>query len=185
MEYKYKRRGTETGIYIACTDRSMLETINSMLGRKGLIGVSDAEGKFHYIVDGRKSSKRAASRIIEIVTANASMIEDEMPDKQLTNILKSVLIFYDFDMTLIGTSAIFEIVRRMVIYRDLYFCAMRELYGFAGEILGLSYYQVERDIRYAVKRSSFYKEGIKTTMVLRRIADDVTIQLKEIKRQPV
>lgn len=185
MEYEYKRRGNETGIYIACDDRTLLETINAMLGRKGMIGVSDAEGKFHYVVDGRRSSRKAASRIIEIVTASASLIEDEIPDIQVTSLLKNTMVFYDFDMTLIGTSAIFEIVRRMIIYRDMYFSSMRELYSFAGELLGLTYYQVERDIRYAVKRSNFDRAGVKTTMVLRMLADEVTLQLKEIKRQPV
>ena len=80
MYYKHKRRGNETGVYVACTDRSLLDTINSMLSHKGIIGISDAEGKFHYIVDGRSHSEKAMSRINEIVSTSAAVIESEVPD---------------------------------------------------------------------------------------------------------
>ena len=185
MELKDRRRGAETGIYIACNDRALLDTINTMMGRRGIVGISDAEGKFHYIVDGRKNSKKAISKIDDIVSHSATVIEDEVPDIMITSVLKTILVFYDFELTLTGTCAIFEIVRRMVIYRDLYFSAVRQLYAVAGDILGLSYGQIERDIRYSIKKSSFDKTGIRTAMILRLLADDVMEKLKEIKRQPV
>ena len=77
MELKDRRRGAETGIYIACNDRALLDTINSMMGRRGIVGISDAEGKFHYIVDGRKNSKKAISKIDDIVSHSATVIEGE------------------------------------------------------------------------------------------------------------
>ena len=119
------------------------------------------------------------------MTGSAKIIEDEVPDVLVTSVLKTVLVFYDFDLTLIGTSAIFEIVRRMVIYRDFYFSAVRELYAAVGDILGLSYEQIERDIRYSIKKSSFDQTGIRTTMILRLLSDEVINKMKEIKRQPV
>ncbi len=185
MDYQDKRRGAETGIFIACNDRALLDTINSMMGRRGVVGIADAEGKFHYIVDGRKNTKAAISKISDIVSGSAKIIEDEVPDVLVTSVLKTVLVFYDFDLTLIGTSAIFEIVRRMVIYRDFYFSAVRELYAVVGDILGLSYDQIERDIRYSIKKSSFDQTGIRTTMILRLLSDEVINKMKEIKRQPV
>ena len=184
-EFQDRRRGAETGIYIACSDRALLDTINSMLNRKGIIGISDAEGKYHYLVDGRHSARKVISRINDLVVGNATVIADAVPDDVINSVLKSILVYYDFDMSLIGTSAIFEIVRRMVVYRDMYFMAIRELYAISGELLGLSYYQTERDIRYALKKSSFNESGIKTTRILRMLADDVNDRIKALKRQPV
>ena len=185
MYYKHRRRGNETGVYVACTDRSLLDTINSMLSHKGIIGISDAEGKFRYIVDGRSHSEKAMSRINEIVSTSAAVIESEVPDSLLESVLKAVLIFYDFELSLLGTCAIFEIVKRMVVYRDLYFCSMRELYTFAGDVLELSYDQIERDIRYCLRKSSFFGMGLRTTMILRILADDVTDRLKETKKATI
>ncbi len=184
-EHHYKRRGSETGIYIACSDRALLDTINSMLSRKGIIGISDAEGKYHYIVDGRHSARKVISRINDIVMGNATAIASEVPDDVINSVLKSILVYYDFDISLIGTSAIFEMVRRMVVYRDLYFMPIRQLYAVAGELLGLSYYQTERDVRYSIRKSSFANTGIKTTRILRMLADDVNDRIKATKRQSV
>ncbi len=183
--YQDTRRHAETGIYIACSDKALLDTINSMLGRKGIIGISDAEGKYHYIVDGRKNTKKVISRINEIVGEESFSHLENMSDSVVVSVLKTILIYYEFDLTLIGTSAIFEIVRMMVTYRDFYFCAIRELYAVAGDLLSLSYGQTERDIRYAIRKSSFDQTGMKTTMILRILADDVNDKLKELKRQPL
>ncbi|MBP3265870.1 MAG: hypothetical protein J6L84_02855 [Clostridiales bacterium] len=184
-DYQNNRRGSETGIYIVCSDKGLLDKINNMLRFKGIIGVADAEGKFHYFVDGRKRMSRAITKVEEIVTKNAANIELDAPESMVVSALRAVLIFYDFDMSLIGTTAMYEIIRRMVIYRDVYYHGVRELYGIAADRLKLSYEQTERDIRYTVKKSSLNNEGMKTTELLRFLADEVIYRLEEMKRQPV
>ena len=147
--------------------------------------MADGEGNFHYFVDGRKRPGKAISDINEIVVRNAASIENNVPEYIITSVLNDALVFYDFDMTLIGTNAIYEIVRRMVIYRDVYYHGVRQLYGIACDTLKLSYVQAERDIRYAIRKSGFDNSGLKTTKILRILADDVTDRLAEMKRQSV
>ena len=177
------RAGAETGIYVICNDKALLDKINLMLRCRGVIGVTDAEGKQYYFVDARGNNGRAIAVVSDLVTRNAASIECEWPDTLVTTTLKTMMLSYDFDVTLMGSRAIMEIVRRMVIYRDVYFYGMRELYAIGGGLLRLSYEQTERDIRYAIRKSSFECTGMKTTAVLRIIADEVTSKLEEIKRQ--
>lgn len=184
-QYQSYRHGSETGIYIICNDRSLLDKINDMLRFKGVIGVADAEGKFHYFVDGRKTFAKLASEVDDIVTRNAANLECEAPESMVVDSVRAVLIFYDFDMSLIGTTAMFEILRRMVIYRDVYYHGVRQLYSIAADRLKLSYEQTERDIRYAVKKSSLDNSGMKTTEMFRLLADEVNYRLEDLKRQPV
>ena len=180
-----KSRDKETGIYVVCSDKALLERINTMLSCRGIIGIADGEGHFHYFVDGRKRPGKAVSDINEIVVRHAAKIESEVPECFITSVINEALVFYDFDMTLMGTNAIFEIIRRMVIYREVYYHGMRQLYGIACDVLKLTYEQAERDIRYAIRRSGFETSGLKTTKILHILADDVTDRLAELKRQPV
>ncbi|MBR1798222.1 MAG: hypothetical protein IJ757_09490 [Clostridiales bacterium] len=181
------RRGAETGIYVVCNDNDLLKRINRMLRGRGVIGVSDAEGKFHYLVDGRGNLGNALTQVIGLMEGSADHLATEVPNNLVGSILRSVLIAYDFDMKLIGTGAIFEIVRRMVIYSDDYFRGVKDLYSIAGNTLHMSYAQIERDVRYAVKRSSLGRQGVKTSVILRTLADEVFDRLERIehiKRQP-
>ncbi|MBP5180919.1 MAG: hypothetical protein J6127_06505 [Clostridiales bacterium] len=182
MYYKSNRTGTETGIYVVCSDKALLETINTMLSRKGVIGISDAEGKYHYFVDGRKNKVKALSKVNDIVADSFYELEEDVPDSLIISALKTILVDYDFDLSLIGTSAIFEIVRKMVRYREVYYHGVKELLRIAGENLCLSYAQTKRDIRYAVRKSSFEGTGIKTTTIFRFLADEARVRVREMKK---
>ena len=184
-EYQNNRRGSETGIYIVCSDKGLLDKINTMLKFKGVIGVADAEGKYHYFVDGRKTFAKVVTEVDEIVSNNAENIELDAPESLVVSAVRAVLIYYDFDMSLIGTTAIYEILSRMVFYRDVYYHGVRQLYAIAADRLKLSYEQTERDIRYSVRKSSLNNEGMKTTEMLRMLADEVNYRLEDMKRQPV
>ena len=57
----------EFGFYIACDDRSILKCINSMLLDNGMVGLSDTEGKVHYLIDGRRGGNYVLGRVKEKV----------------------------------------------------------------------------------------------------------------------
>ncbi|MCQ2515627.1 MAG: hypothetical protein MJ094_02030 [Saccharofermentans sp.] len=173
-----------TGIYVVCSDDFLLNKINGMLRVKGVIGISDAEGKFHYFIDGRKNLGRTVARIDQIVSDSTALIRAEIESgNAVAEIVKALLVYYDFDLTLIGTIAIQEIIYRMVIDKAVYFYSMRELNSIAQDILRLTYEQVERDIRYAVRKSSFDGMGIKTVIILRSLADEVFERIDKLQMQ--
>ena len=185
MEYHELYKNSEAGIYVVCSDKGLLDRINRMLKRNGVIGIADAEGKFHYFVDGRQNTGRTVTEVSDIVIRNAASIEEELPSDIVSSVLRTVLVFYDFDISLIGTTAIFLMVRKMVMFSDLYYQSTCKLYSMASEALKLSCDQIERDVRYSIKKSSFNKTGIKTSMILRMLSDEVSDRVAQIKRQPV
>ena len=60
--YKHKDPN-EYGFYIACDDRAILNCVNSMLLNSGMVGISSADGKMHYLVDGRRGRDFAANQV--------------------------------------------------------------------------------------------------------------------------
>jgi len=43
----------EVGFYVVCSDRMILDKINSMMKNRGFVGISDTAGRLHYMVDAR------------------------------------------------------------------------------------------------------------------------------------
>lgn len=169
-----------TGIYVVCSDDFLLSKINGMLRAKGVIGIADAEGKFHYFVDGRKNYGRTVARVDQILTDSTATIRAEIEKSNVAlSTVKATLCFYDFDLTLIGTLAIQEIIYRMVTDKAVYSYNITELMGIAQDALGLTYNQVERDIRYSIRKSGFDGMGVKTRIILKNLADEVFERMKK------
>lgn len=173
-----------TGIYVVCDDDFLLRKINGMLRAKGVIGIADAEGKFHYFIDGRKNLGRTIARIDQIVSDSTALIKAEIESSNaVAEVIKTLLIFYDFDLTLIGSIAIQEILYRMVTDKAVYFYCVRDLIGIAETSLHLTFDQVERDIRYSIRKSGFDGLKIKTAVILRQLADEVFERIDKIQKQ--
>ena len=137
---------------VVCSDLSLLENINSLLKQKGVITVEDEYGTLHYIVDGRDNRQSVAGRVTAINPAETARNEKE--EAYLELCIKTVLREYGFDMSLIGTVIIYN-----SLFMSLKRCiplptTMKGLYCETGKEYGLSYEQSERDVRYAITRSS-------------------------------
>ncbi len=151
MENREFKRG-QVEMSVVCSDLSLLESINSLLRQKGVIVVEDESGGLHYIVDGRHERYKVPGRVTAINPRKTS--EKEREKAYLELCIKSVLREYGFDMALVGT----------VIISRAFFAAfssnlpipttMKSLYCETGEEFGLSYEQSERDVRYAIAKSS-------------------------------
>ena len=137
---------------VVCSDLSLLENINSLLKQKGVITVEDEYGNFHYIVDGRNNRKAVASKVISIDPTDKR--KNTKADAYIDLCIRTVLREYGFDMSLIGT---------VLIYDSLYLSfkrsiplptTMKGLYCEMGKEYGLNYEQSERDVRYAITKSS-------------------------------
>ncbi|MCR4768325.1 MAG: hypothetical protein K5875_10240 [Saccharofermentans sp.] len=153
MENRILRKHT-VEMSVVCSDLSLLENINSLLRQKGVISVEDDYGILHYIVDGRNNRKEVAGKVTSIRPPVESDPKQEKEDAYLDLCIRTVLREYGFDMSLIGS---------MLVYRALYDSyksgiplapTMKSMYYETGRDFGLSYQQSERDVRYAITRSS-------------------------------
>ena len=139
---------------VVCSDMSLLDNINSLLKENGVISVEDEYGVLHYIVDGREDRREAAGKVTAI-SSNEGYSDEKA--KEITFIkacVKTVLREYGFDMSLIGTDIIFNAVFNSFRRGIPLLPSMKSIYSeYAGEY-GLTYEQAERDVRYAITRSS-------------------------------
>ena len=153
MENRVAKRGT-VEMSVVCSDLSLLDNINTLLMQKGVITVEDEYGVLHYIVDGRSNRREVAGKITSISSQGNDSEEQAKEEAYLELCVKTVLREYGFDMALIGT---------VVLYRSI--CSnfrkgypmpptMKHLYCEIGKEYGLSLEQCERDVRYAINRSS-------------------------------
>jgi hypothetical protein len=156
VENRVLKRGS-VEMSVVCSDLSLLESINTLLRDNGVIAVEDDFGILHYIVDARNNRKEAAGKVTSISSQDGSASERNKEEAFLDVCIKTVLREYGFDMSLIGSNLIYNAVyssfRRGVPLPP----TMKSLYVESSREYGLSLQQAERDVRYAIMRSSLTK----------------------------
>lgn len=172
---------TETGIYVVCSDEILLKTINAMLKRKGIIGVTDATGKVHYVVDARANPGYAARRIHDLVTdisgddgSRDKTVFGSMPESALNAIIEDVLREHHFEPSLLGTRALFILIKNITIQESTVHLTPKQLFDNAAQALEINYNHVERNIRYSIFKSDFNGKGVKSISVVRILSAEVT-----------
>lgn len=153
MENRVLKRGS-VEMSVVCSDLSLLESINTLLRENGIIAVEDDYGILHYIVDGRSNRKEAAGKVTSISSKDANAFEQSKDEEFLDVCIKTVLREYGFDMSLIGSNLIYNAISSSFRRGIPLPTTMKCLYAEAGREYGLSYQQSERDVRYAIVRSS-------------------------------
>ncbi len=172
----------ETGIYVVCSDKKLLETINSMLKRQGIVGVTDTVGRTHYLLDARVNPGQAAKHITDFINTNSLVCanfdcddsENEKAVDRLTKvIIAETLRGYGFDLSLIGTKAIIVLIKILLKRDNMVSLCAKEMFLMAAEVMGQTYSQIERDIRYAIKKSSYNQYGTKSSNIVRCLVEEV------------
>ena len=185
-DYQMNRRSsreltdTETGIYVVCDDEFLLKTLNGMLKRKGIIGVTDAEGKVHYVVDARRNPGYAARHIhdiIEEIREEGQPGENVLPgtvnEGMLASTVEDVLREHSFEPSLLGTRAIFILVTKIALRESTGHLSPKVLFDYAADALEINYNHVERNIRYAIYKSNFKEKKMKSISIIRLLAEEV------------
>ncbi len=177
----------ETGIYVVCSDRVLLNTINTMLRRKGIIGVADAEGKMHYLVDARRNPAYAARAINNLVfneieedDQGGGPLGDQILPQTVKAVIDEVMLSYGFDLTLLGSKAMAIVIRKLALRDQTERLSTKQLFSIAAESLDVKYIHVERNIRYAIKKSGNDIDGIKSMTIIRELATQVRRRLERI-----
>lgn len=181
-----KRNARECGFYIACDDRSILKCVNAMLLNNGMIGLSDTEGKMHYLIDGRRGGNYVLQQVQNNVltlreTAQQNIEYETVLVRQAIDI---VLNRYGFPMTLVGTQLVRYSLEKLYQDSTLIKCVSKRLYVMTGEAFQMSVQQVERNIRYSVKKSKPIPgtSGIQST--LRFLRDETVEEVLERYGRP-
>ena len=171
VEYEIKEN-TETGFYVVCNDKMILDNINHLMKDRGFLGVSDMSGRMHYMIDARKNVYSAVHHILQEVTEGAlipSLTNREMKDEILV-----LFDMYQIDTKLIGGRLLRDVLFLTLRSPTLLHNISKSVYPAIAKRSGLSSTQVERDIRYAIHKSELSDEGFKNVTAIRFLHDCLT-----------
>lgn len=163
----------EYGFFIACDDRSILKCVNAMLLHSGMVGLSDTEGKIHYLIDGRRGSNYVLGQVKDHVLPlrEATPADSVYEDAIIYRAIDKVIERYGFMQTLSGTRILRSLLYHLYRKPGLLKCVSKSLYPLAQSEFKISVSQVERNLRYAIKKSPKLKQETRVIMVLRKLLD--------------
>ncbi|MBR2749866.1 MAG: hypothetical protein IKD90_01885 [Clostridiales bacterium] len=170
--YKHKNPN-EYGFYIACDDRAILNCVNSMLLNNGMVGISSADGKVHYLVDGRRGREFAANQVNQKVMSitGADRRSAHADDAYVYYAIETTLKKNGFDPTLVGTQILRFLIYQLFQDPSLLRGVAKLLYPKAMPVFHMSPSQVERNIRYAMKRRAKGGEETRVVSMINRLLD--------------
>jgi len=165
----------EVGFYVVCSDRMILDKINSMMKNRGFVGISDTAGRLHYMVDARFGVHSAVNHITK--EACRKMDYSSLSNSCVLETVEEVLSRYEMDRGLLGTRIIRFILMQSLRDPSLMTTVSKRLYPLAGREFGISGSQVERNLRYTLSRISLYDQGYRNVHIILHLHDEVAALL--------
>ena len=163
IDYPYPdfRSNSGKGFYIVCNDKMILENVNTLLRGRGFLGMTDMEGRIHYLVDARKNVYSAVHRIVKEV-------DDESAAPVITNAMvllgiEALFSRYSVDCRLTGGRILRSMLLRCARSPEYLSGVSNHLYPLVGKEFSLTSAQVERNVRYAIRKSglpSAYSQNV-------------------------
>lgn len=154
MSYTKKHRPEEGSMsfYVAGSNTDLLQKIDQLMADSGLIGLRDAQGHYHYLIEGRKGAPYATRRIHELTSMDPS--EDDRTDESEVEdaefYVDAVLSCYRFNTMLKG----YAMLRYMLISNCLQPAGAKAmckvLYPRTARAFRATVSQVERNLRYTL-----------------------------------
>ena len=177
------RASKDVGLYVFSDNDALIENVNSVLKRKGIIGVTDPSGMVRYYIDGRKDISNAANRLQTAVTdfKDSPYEKEEYDMRQLYDLAAHrVFLDYDFDMSLIGSNIIYQIVCDVIQSGFSFATTLKEMCSAQNEDFVMSYSQMVRNIRYSFSHSKLSHMRSKSAVMF--LAVEVYNMVKEMER---
>ncbi len=165
----------ELGFYIICNDKQILDNINTLMRRRGLVGVSDTAGRLHYLVDARQNIQAAAYQITKQATGHKNA-EKNYSSFQILEAVEAVLSHWKIDRNLSGGRLLRFALLRSIGEPNLLSPVSKGIYPLAAKEFSLTTSQVERNIRYTLSRSEVAC-SLKGAKALRLMYDQIIAEL--------
>jgi len=172
----------DVGLYVFSDNDSLIENVNSVLKRKGIIGVTDPSGMVRYYIDGRKDFTSAVNQLQTAVTdfKESPFEKEEYDMRQLYDLAAHrVFIEHDFDMSLIGSNIIYQIVSDVVQSGFTLSLTLKEMCSAQYDDFMMSYNQMVRNIRYSLSHSKLSR--MRSRAAVRYLAVEVFHMLRDME----
>lgn len=173
MAENIKDYGGGIEMSVVCSDLSLLENINALLGDRGIIGIRGEDGIVHYIIDGRQNRGSASAAVTALVSGKA---KGDVDEEFFDMCIKSVFKEFGLDMSLIGSVVLFDAVKAIFLSGSKVPVNMKTVYLSAARAYKMTFSQIERDVRYAVSNSAF--AGMRSRNILQSLVTRTGRRLK-------
>ncbi|MBO4637273.1 MAG: hypothetical protein J5685_09035, partial [Clostridiales bacterium] len=176
-----------TGIYVVCNDKALLETINNILRGNGVVGLQDRKGAMHFLVDARSDRMGAAFSVNDMIVGGGD--DDRKSRERYDDLdysddsIREVFLYYGFDLALIGTKALMYLVKQTLMGNDFDNVGAKGMFEYVARTRESTFYQVERNVRYAISKSRLANLRIKSTLIISMLAEAVRKEQKSRIRE--
>lgn len=150
--------------YVAADNQELLNKIYHLMEGKGMVGVKDGYGHFHYLVDGRKGAPFVARRLEDMsrILLREAISDSHMEEANAAFYVDAVLACYPFDRSLQGYEYLRHILISVALDPSTRICLSKKLYPETARFFKVRAAQVERNIRYSLDK---LKEREKTATI--------------------
>jgi len=151
----------DVSFHLATSDRDLVSKVSDILKRTGHVSFSDSMGKEHYLLDGRKGA-REITRHIDSVSKRLKYLNKDDFEKvrpYFSNAIDHVLEMSGIPNNLKGYRYVRYMLFRLIEDDSLVSPMSKTLFPEMCEFYLCNHAQIERDIRYAIKKSYFCDAG--------------------------
>jgi hypothetical protein len=145
----------DIAFHLTSSDRELLDKVSKIMKRNGHISFSDSMGKEHYILDGRRGVGSLTQNIddltCQIASKNKERYDQMKPYHQAA--IDSVMDMSQIPSSLKGFRYIKHVLHRVIEDDSLISPLSKTVYPDLCEIYHCTPFQIERDIRYAIRKS--------------------------------
>lgn len=171
----YRYTSDKIGFYVAASDQEMLTQVSRLLSRSGYVGIMDTAGRIQYLVDGRRGPPYAAQRIAESAgrLLGESRATYNIMCQSQAGATDQVLASHGLRPELRGYRYLRYILMQACQNETLLRPICKTLYPAAASQFHVNCAQVERDIRYALKKSDFHQMGLSAAPAICRLHSEI------------
>ena len=146
----------DIGFYFASSDRELMEKVSTIMKRNGHVSFSDSMGREHYLLDGRNGVPVLTRNIDSVTKRIVSKNKDEYEKVRpfFSAAIDSILEASGLPSQLKGYRYVKFILYRLIEDDSLVSPISKTIYPSLCELYHCTPFQIERDIRYAIRKSA-------------------------------
>lgn len=152
----------DISFHFASSDRDLIEKVSKIMKRNGHVSFSDSMGNEHYIIDGRKGATELTRHIDLVSRRIKEKNKDEFEKLRpyFSGAIEKVLKNTGIPVSLKGFRYIRCILYRLIEDDTLLSPISKTVYPILCDLYACNIHQIERDIRYAIKKSSYHDKKL-------------------------
>lgn len=156
MNGKHGRK-EDISFHFASSDRDLMEKVTQIMKRRGHVSFSDSMGIEHFLIDGRKGAHDLARRVEKVSDVLKEKHTDDLEEMRpyFKGAIEFTMEITEIPTNLKGYRYIKYTLSNLIEDESLISPLSKTVYPYLCEMHKCNVSQIERDIRYAIRKSKF------------------------------